>query len=114
NSYCIYFFFASRRRHTRFSRDWSSDVCSSDLVLRRAAHAHNLQGAGASLVLPKSRGKRNASNVTGLAAVRPPAGRRGGGRAKLRSEERCVGRESKSWDWVLRSRQSVHQPAGAA
>src|SRR5690606_39546265 len=31
--YIIYFtfFFSSRRRHTRFSRDWSSDVCSSDL-----------------------------------------------------------------------------------
>src|SRR5436309_11767907 len=28
------FFFSSRRRHTRFSRDWSSDVCSSDLVVR--------------------------------------------------------------------------------
>src|SRR5690606_30898381 len=28
---CISFFFSSRRRHTRFSRDWSSDVCSSDL-----------------------------------------------------------------------------------
>src|SRR5690606_37182683 len=27
--------FSSRRRHTRFSRDWSSDVCSSDLVLAR-------------------------------------------------------------------------------
>src|SRR5690606_39422585 len=27
----ILFFFSSRRRHTRFSRDWSSDVCSSDL-----------------------------------------------------------------------------------
>src|SRR5690606_41195172 len=27
-----WFFFSSRRRHTRFSRDWSSDVCSSDLV----------------------------------------------------------------------------------
>src|SRR5690606_40045380 len=27
----ISFFFSSRRRHTRFSRDWSSDVCSSDL-----------------------------------------------------------------------------------
>src|SRR5690606_41197186 len=26
------FFFARRRRHTRFSRDWSSDVCSSDLI----------------------------------------------------------------------------------
>src|SRR5207249_7542077 len=29
--YC--FFFSSRRRHTRSKRDWSSDVCSSDLVL---------------------------------------------------------------------------------
>src|SRR5690606_8003000 len=29
------FFFSSRRRHTRFSRDWSSDVCSSDLDLVR-------------------------------------------------------------------------------
>src|SRR5690606_41053390 len=27
----LLFFFSSRRRHTRFSRDWSSDVCSSDL-----------------------------------------------------------------------------------
>src|SRR2546429_2445904 len=27
-----YFFFSSRRRHTRCSRDWSSDVCSSDLM----------------------------------------------------------------------------------
>src|SRR5690606_40263943 len=26
------FFFSSRRRHTSFSRDWSSDVCSSDLI----------------------------------------------------------------------------------
>src|SRR5690606_40212408 len=33
----IYFFFSSRRRHTRFSRDWSSDVCSSDLRNRIAA-----------------------------------------------------------------------------
>src|SRR5690606_5409891 len=29
------FFFSSRRRHTRFSRDWSSDVCSSDLTGRK-------------------------------------------------------------------------------
>src|SRR5690606_40692517 len=29
----LIFFFSSRRRHTRFSRDWSSDVCSSDLIL---------------------------------------------------------------------------------
>src|SRR5690606_39394007 len=32
---CFIFFFSSRRRHTRFSRDWSSDVCSSDLVIFR-------------------------------------------------------------------------------
>src|SRR5439155_8117420 len=31
----------SRRRHTRWPRDWSSDVCSSDLVLR-SSHAHAL------------------------------------------------------------------------
>src|SRR5699024_11825608 len=29
---CGDFFFSSRRRHTRSKRDWSSDVCSSDLV----------------------------------------------------------------------------------
>src|SRR5690606_19201416 len=34
----LWFFFSSRRRHTRFSRDWSSDVCSSDLV-RQAGRA---------------------------------------------------------------------------
>src|SRR5260370_40974416 len=28
-----FFFFSSRRRHTRFKCDWSSDVCSSDLAL---------------------------------------------------------------------------------
>src|SRR5690606_41096816 len=32
------FFFSSRRRHTRFSRDWSSDVCSSDLWVPDGAH----------------------------------------------------------------------------
>src|SRR5690606_41042262 len=30
------FFFSSSRRHTRFSRDWSSDVCSSDLAAEPA------------------------------------------------------------------------------
>src|SRR2546430_10634766 len=31
----IFFFFSSRRRHTRFDCDWSSDVCSSDLKMSR-------------------------------------------------------------------------------
>src|SRR5699024_11301996 len=32
----LFFFFSSRRRHTRSKRDWSSDVCSSDLRYGRA------------------------------------------------------------------------------
>src|SRR5256884_5885825 len=36
--YAGFFFFSSRRRHTRCSRDWSSDVCSSDLLRRQRRH----------------------------------------------------------------------------
>src|SRR5437870_11173687 len=36
------FFFSSRRRHTRWPRDWSSDVCSSDLFLPNLLTAGNL------------------------------------------------------------------------
>src|SRR5690606_40211216 len=36
-----FFFFSSRRRHTRFSRDWSSDVCSSDLTTNPSLVAKN-------------------------------------------------------------------------
>src|SRR5256885_12338211 len=39
-----FFFFSSRRRHTRLQGDWSSDVCSSDLSARRLAN----MGAGRS------------------------------------------------------------------
>src|SRR6266568_7211315 len=38
----VFFFFSSRRRHTRWNCDWSSDVCSSDLGI----DAHHLVGAG--------------------------------------------------------------------
>src|SRR5256884_1659362 len=43
------FFFSSRRRHTRCSRDWSSDVCSSDLAHAAVRHerAHgDAEGTG--------------------------------------------------------------------
>src|SRR5687768_8434420 len=45
---CVsFFFFSSRRRHTRCSRDWSSDVCSSDLGEPRAlSNALALLGTG--------------------------------------------------------------------
>src|SRR5690606_39795067 len=44
---CLFFFFSSRRRHTRFSRDWSSDVCSSDL---------GLSGRGRQQIKPRTTG----------------------------------------------------------
>src|SRR5204863_6088059 len=37
---CVLFFFSSRRRHTRSLRDWSSDVCSSDLDNERRLWIH--------------------------------------------------------------------------
>src|SRR5699024_12090074 len=39
------FFFSSRRRHTRSKRDWSSDVCSSDLIVNTASVAAFASGA---------------------------------------------------------------------
>src|SRR5690554_7146683 len=50
NVYVFYFFFfSSRRRHTRCGRDWSSDVCSSDLVkLLRAIQEKTVRAVGAS------------------------------------------------------------------
>src|SRR5690606_39362309 len=61
-------FFSCRRRHTRFSRDWSSDVCSSDLKLmelkdlRQAAIAFLDNGgasAGTAEYCDYCKGKRN-------------------------------------------------------
>src|SRR5215467_4509595 len=43
--YVIFFFFSSRRRHTRLQGDWSSDVCSSDLHLDYGSEARGLAGA---------------------------------------------------------------------
>src|SRR5438445_7878813 len=39
--FVFFFFFSSRRRHTRYWRDWSSDVCSSDLTSRVASGGHH-------------------------------------------------------------------------
>src|SRR5690348_18156443 len=36
-----FFFFSSRRRHTRWTGDWSSDVCSSDLIQYKGQTLHH-------------------------------------------------------------------------
>src|SRR5947209_13953349 len=50
---CV-FFFSSRRRHTRYWRDWSSDVCSSDLAA--AAHAANARTVDSEFVMLRPMG----------------------------------------------------------
>src|SRR5207253_8410246 len=80
----FFFFFSSRRRHTRWPRDWSSDVCSSDL------------SGGRELLAPREIFEPAAgSNISrGARSSRPPdrpapwPGRTPSGR----SEERRVGK----------------------
>src|SRR5207249_5565634 len=83
------FFFSSRRRHTRSKRDWSSDVCSSDL-----------NGTG-----PKWTIHGSLSSVEKFARVvgKPLRLSESGGSGEVspslkRSEERRVGKECRSGD----------------
>src|SRR5690606_40021873 len=93
------FFFSSRRRHTRFSRDWSSDVWSSDLVFRPVGLF--VRGEG-----PASRGRRPQENLKNSRRGNMNDNIRQYARAArlalaaalglaLRSEERRVGREGR-------------------
>src|SRR5690606_39905485 len=93
------FFFSSRRRHTRFSRHWSSDVCSSDLpLLERKALAdtqvtnarRDLNQARA-LLANDERAQGNWAQMAGttLLSDAPSAE----GQLLNRSEERRVGKE---------------------
>src|SRR5699024_3992128 len=59
NRYVLSFFFSSRRRHTRSKRDWSSDVCSSDL---RGGHQPHQQAVDAADLGP-GRGGRGELGV---------------------------------------------------
>src|SRR5690606_39990442 len=49
------FFFTSRRRHTSFSRDWSSDVCSSDLRLEAQQWERRIRTEGLVLCYDRDR-----------------------------------------------------------
>src|SRR3712207_7806377 len=56
----IIFFFSSRRRHTRYWRDWSSDVCSSDLNLGDHLHYQPQPSALAQQLGSQAGGERQA------------------------------------------------------
>src|SRR5699024_11326571 len=87
------FFFSSRRRHTMSKRDWSSDVCSSDLGPARDSVAAGsvLVGESIEFAIPS---RRRA--IHGGARFSREFARNGrGGAGRPRSEGRRVGKESR-------------------
>src|SRR2546421_483298 len=96
---CLYvfffFFFSSRRRHTRSDRDWSSDVCSSDLAgsARRAARRHSRDSATAG---GHGSGQQSRAFRPFHRAQRARGPRRAAKQRADRSEERRVGKECRS------------------
>src|SRR5216683_1993271 len=72
--YFFFFFFSSRRRHTRSDRDWSSDVCSSDLTHDLRAHLGTFDGftAARSSKCRQSGERRSLLEETGILAVAKP------------------------------------------
>src|SRR5207248_7289175 len=92
------FFFSSRRRHTRSYGDWSSDVCSSDLVGEAPGFNEDRQGepfvgpAGKLLdtLLARIGMSRAEVYITNVLKCRPPQNR-----DPMRSEERRVGKEGR-------------------
>src|SRR3712207_7252272 len=91
---CYFFFFSSRRRHTRYWRDWSSDVCSSDLV----AVVHRLEEDDLVAGL-EQREHRGGDRLGGPGGDQHLVGRVVAVPAEalhVRSEERRVGKECRS------------------
>src|SRR3712207_7644884 len=86
--YCL-FFFSSRRRHTRYWRDWSSDVCSSDLDQALAEREKLRVGQRVGLA---TRAGQKPVRIVGI--LRYGQGESLGGAS--RSEERRVGKECRS------------------
>src|SRR5699024_11848567 len=90
----IFFFFSSRRRHTRSKRDWSSDVCSSDLasaiIMLAGIYYGGMYGGRIPSILLRLPGDSSAV-ITTLDGY-PLAKQGKAGAALTRSEERRVGK----------------------
>src|SRR5207253_3727634 len=89
----LYFFFSSRRRHTRWPRDWSSDVCSSDLSTtpRSMLSAGGPQPHMPGFAVPPRKARAGSRLCAPLACTLVDFG---GWRS--RSEERRVGKEGRA------------------
>src|SRR3712207_8037027 len=93
----MYLFFSSRRRHTRYWRDWSSDVCSSDL--QDVGMALGVTLAERARVVDQSPENRRPHAIHAFPSTRGDSLRRTlmtFDHVRARSEERRVGKESRS------------------
>src|SRR5256885_3601779 len=96
----MFFFFSSRRRHTRLQGDWSSDVCSSDLRLGDQVQ-----------IIPEAKVQSEvisyAPFILGEGGILLKIGIRGGSRGASAGEglheriRRNRGRSARGWTWVL-------------
>src|SRR5207245_8028953 len=101
--FCVvlfFFFFSSRRRHTRCYRDWSSDVCSSDLAKRRVIDALGLKDTIEDVMI--TLGKQYHL----IRFLGPELN------VFLRSEERRVGKECRSRWWTYHLKKEVMYKIG--
>src|SRR5436305_6296972 len=98
----VYFFFSSRRRHTRCGRDWNSDVCSSDLDAMLVVADQRAAGIGGERGLAGARQAEEDRSIAVRADVRRAVHRHDAvdGQQIVRSEERRVGKEGRTW-WEL-------------
>src|SRR5690348_17484353 len=107
NTFDFLFFFSSRRRHTRWTGDWSSDVCSSDLDPGNSDGSFGPGTLAAVIAFQSSQGMvadgvvgPNTAGALGL-TDQPPAvtsipGVTVDAVCKMRSEERRVGKECRA------------------
>src|SRR5690606_40416249 len=109
----IFFFFSSRRRHTRFSRDWSSDVCSSDLPASSFGNGRpRIVGIGGTT-------RANSSSEQALRAVLTRL-ERAGAQCDAYCADNKIGRAScreRGWVWEVggASTKTIHdQDSGGA
>src|SRR4051794_41911637 len=82
--FICFFFFSSRRRHTRWTGDWSSDVCSSDLSFSARATS----GSGETSGFSSAMARRERASWLSVCRAMESAN-------VARSEERRVGKEGR-------------------
>src|SRR5699024_11270433 len=91
STFCFFFFFSSRRRHTRSKRDWSSDVCSSDLAYTEEMGEYGVGMLHERILAPGiARRVFLATDLVERGSTATP---------KQRSEERRVGKECRTRWW---------------